>query len=408
MIKVNGREVLDPMKNKWVSQKVEKLKPSPIRKVFNKVNQLKSKGIEVIDFSIGRPFFDTPSTIKEETKKALDKGMVHYTGSFGIIELRKAIAQRILTDKGIKYDADEIIVTIGGTEGMFIAIQTLLSPGDEVIVPDPMYVYYKGWIDYAGAKCVPLPLKEGDFSLDIEGLKKKINSSTKMILLNSPHNPTGTVFSRQNLEEIAKLSKEYDLFILSDEIYQRITYDNCKAISIASSPQMKERTIISDSFSKTYAMDGWRIGYLAAPREIISQIAKLHQHTISCPNTFIQIGATAALNQDQHYVENMVIEFARRRELTIRYLKRMKISFVKPSGAFYVFPSIKEFNLSSEELADYLLEEARVAVVPGNAFGNSGEGYIRLSFSPPYEEIESGLQRMEKAIRKLRKSRANL
>lgn len=177
------------MKNKWVSQKVEKLKPSPIRKVFNKVAQLKSQGIEVIDFSIGRPFFDTPSTIKEETKRALDKGMVHYTGSTGILELRKAIVQRILIDKGVKYDPDEIIVTIGGTEGMFIAIQTLLSSGDEVIVPDPMYVYYKGWINYAGAKCVPLPLKEGDFSLDIEGLKKNINSSTKMILINSPHNP---------------------------------------------------------------------------------------------------------------------------------------------------------------------------------------------------------------------------
>lgn len=196
--------------------------------------------------------------------------------------------------------------------------------------------------------------------------------------------------------------------MLSDEIYQRITYDNCKAISIASFPQMKERTIISDSFSKTYAMDGWRIGYLAAPREIINQIVKLHQHIISCSNTFVQIGARFALNQDQEYVEDMIAEFARRRELTINYLREMKLPFVTPRGAFYVFPLIKEFNLGSEKLADYLLEEARVAVVPGNAFGNSGEGYIRLSFSPPYEEIESGLQRMEKAIRKLRKSRANL
>jgi len=408
MIKINGRGVLDPMKNKWVSQKVEELKSSPIRKVFNKVAQLKSKGIEVIDFSIGRPFFDTPYTIKEETKRALDKGMVHYTGSTGILELRNAIVQRILIDKGVKYDPDEIIVTIGGTEGMFVAIQTLLSPGDEIIVPDPMYVYYKGWINYAGAKCIPLPLKEGDFSLDIEGLKKNINSSTKMILINSPHNPTGSVFSRQNLEGIAKLSKEYDLFILSDEIYQRITYDNCKAISIASFPQMKERTIISDSFSKTYAMDGWRVGYLAAPREIINQIAKLHQHIISCSNTFAQIGAITALNQSQQCVEDMFAEFTRRRELTINYLRKMKLPFITPKGAFYVFPSIKEFSISSEEFANYLLEEARVAVVPGNAFGNAGEYYIRLSFSPSYEEIESGLKRMEKAIRKLRKSRVNL
>ena len=408
MIKVNGREVLGPMKNKWVSQKVEELKPSPIRKVFNKVGQLKNKGIKVSDFSIGRPFFDTPSVIKEETKKALDRGLVHYTGSTGIIELRKAIVQRILVDKGVEYDPDEIIVTIGGIEGMFVAIQTLLSLGDEIIVPDPMYVYYKGWTNYAGAKCIPLPLKEGDFSLDIEGLKKNINSSTKMILINSPHNPTGSVFSRQNLEEIAKLSKEYDLFILSDEIYQRITYDNCKAISIASFPQMKERTIISDSFSKTYAMDGWRVGYLAAPREIINQIAKLHQHIISCSNTFAQIGAITALNQSQQCVEDMIAEFTRRRELTINYLRKMKLPFVTPKGAFYVFPSIKEFSISSEEFANYLLEEARVAVVPGNAFGNAGEYYIRLSFSPSYEEIESGLKRMEKAIRKLRKSRVNL
>jgi len=396
------------MKNKWVSRKVEELKLSPIRKVFNKVSQLEKEGTEVSNFSIGRPFFDTPSEIKEETKNALDRGLVHYTGSTGIIELRKAITQRILIDKGIKYDPGEIIVTVGGTEGMFVAIQTLLSPGDEVIVPEPMYVYYKGWINYAGAKCVPLPLKEEDFFLDIDELNKKINSSTKMILINSPHNPTGSVFSRQNLEEIAKLSKEYDLFILSDEIYQRITYDNYKALSVASFPQMKERTIISDSFSKTYAMDGWRIGYLAGPREIMNQIAKLHQHTISCPNTFIQAGATTALNQDQQSVEDMVAEFARRRELTINYLKKMKLPFITPRGAFYVFPSIKELSFSSEQLADYLLEEARVAVVPGNAFGDSGEGYIRLSFSPSYEEIESGLQRMEKAIKKLRKSKLGL
>jgi len=334
--------------------------------------------------------------------------MVHYTGSSGTIELRNAITQRILIDKGVKYDPDEIIVTIGGTEGMFVAIQTLLSPGDEVIVPEPMYVYYRGWISFTGAKCIPLPLKEEDFSLDIDELNKKINSSTKMILINSPHNPTGSVFSRQDLEQIAKLSKKYDLFLLSDEIYQRITYDNCKAISIASFPQMKERTVISDSFSKTYAMDGWRIGYLAAPREIISQIAKLHQHTISCPNTFIQVGASAALNQDQQCVEDMVAEFARRRELTISYLDKIKIPFIKPKGAFYVFPSIKEFSFSSEQLADYLLEEARVAVVPGNAFGDSGEGYIRLSFSPSYEEIESGLKRMEEAIKELRKNKVNL
>jgi len=396
------------MKSKGISQRVKELKLSPIRRVFSKVEQLKRKGVKVSNFSIGRPFFDTHSKIKEETKKALDKGMVHYTGSSGTIELRNAIAQRILIDKGVKYDPDEIIVTIGGTEGMFVAIQTLLSPGDEVIVPEPMYVYYRGWISFTGAKCIPLPLKEEDFSLDIEELNKKINSSTKMILLNSPHNPTGSVFSCQDLEQIVKLSKKYDLFILSDEIYQRITYDNCEALSIASFPQMKERTIISDSFSKTYAMDGWRIGYLAAPREIISQIAKLHQHTISCPNTFIQVGATSALNQDQQYVENMVIEFTRRRELTISYLKRMKISFIKPKGAFYVFPLIREFGLSSEEFANYLLEKARVAVVPGNAFGNSGEGYIRISFSPSYEEIESGLKRMGKAIKELRKNKVNL
>jgi len=390
------------MKNQWIFSKVEELKPSGIRKVFDKVGQLKSKGIEVSNFSIGRPFFDTPSMIKEETKKALDKGMVHYTGSVGIMELRNAIVQRILIDKGVEYKPEEIIVTIGGSEGMFVALQTLLCPGDEVIIPEPMYVYYKGWISFAGAKCISLPLKEEDFSLNLEELEKKINSSTKMILINSPHNPTGSVISRQNLERIANLAKKYDLLILSDEIYQRITYDDCQAFSIASFPQMKERTVVSDSFSKTYAMDGWRIGYLAAPQEIISQIAKLHQHTISCPNTFVQVGATAALNQDQECVESMVLEFTRRRELMMGYLKRMKLPFIVPKGAFYFFPLIREFNLSSEELADYLLKEAKVAVVPGNAFGKAGEGYIRLSFSPPYEEIRTGMERMEKAIQKLR------
>ncbi len=391
------------MKEKLVSQKVKRLKSSPIRKIFNKVNQLRNEGAEVIDFSIGRPFFDTPLVIKEETIKAMNEGMVHYTNSTGTLKLRKAIARRILIDKGIKYDIDEIIVTIGGTEGMFATLQTFLSHGDEVIVPDPMYVYYRGWISYAGATCIPIPLKKEDFSLDIKRIKKNINSSTKMILLNTPHNPTGTVFSQQDMKQIAELSKEYDLLVVSDEIYQRITYNNCKALSIASFPQMKERTIISDSFSKTYAMDGWRIGFLAAHRDIISQIAKLHQYIISCPNTFIQSGAAIALNQDQKPVEYMLEKFTRNRELTIRYLNKMQLSFVKPKGAFYAFPSIKEFNLSSEEFADYLLEEANVAVVPGNAFGHSGEGYIRISFSLPYEEIENGLKRMERAIRKLRK-----
>jgi len=392
------------MKEKLISQKVKELKPSPIRKIFTKVNQLRNEGIEVIDFSIGRPFFDTPLAIKEETTKAMNEGMVHYTNSTGTLELRKAISRRILIDKGIKYDIDEIIVTIGGTEGMFATLQTFLSHGDEVIVPDPMYVYYQGWISYAGAKCLPIPLKKEDFSLDIKRITKSINSSTKMIILNTPHNPTGTTFSRQDMKQIAELAKEYDLLVVSDEIYQRITYNNCKALSIASFPQMKERTIISDSFSKTYAMDGWRIGFLAAHRDIISQIAKLHQYVISCPNTFIQSGAALALNQDQKPVEYMLERFTRNRELTIRYLNKMKLSFIKPKGAFYAFPSIKEFNLSSEEFADYLLEEADVAVVPGNAFGHSGEGYIRISFSLPYEEIENGLKRMEKAINKLRKN----
>ena len=391
------------MQKQLISSRVFGLKPSTIRNIVRKVNQLKSKGIDVIDFSIGRPFFETPLSIKEKTKEALDNGMVHYSESIGILELRKAISQRMLIDKGIKYDVDEIVVTVGGTESMFITLQTLLSEGDEVIVPSPMYVYYQGWIEYAGAICVPVALTEGDFSLDIDAIRNSITSHTKMIILNTPHNPTGTVFSYQELKEISKLADEHDLLIVSDEIYQRIVYDGYKAISIASLPKMKERTIISDSLSKTYAMDGWRIGYIAAPREIAKHIAKVHQHIVSCHNTFIQYGAIQALTQNQEPVDKMIQNLAKNKELTINYLKEMKIPFVEPKGAFYVFPSIKQFNLCSEEFTEYLLNEAHIAVVPGSAFGNAGEGYIRISFTPYYQDIENGLKKMYMAIKKIAK-----
>ena len=377
---------------------------SGIRKVFDKVQTLQAKGEEVVHLEIGRPDFDTPSHIKEAAKKALDEGFVHYTSSYGIKELREAISRKLSSENGIDAGPDEIIVTTGANEAIFISIMATLNPGDEVIVPDPMFVYYADWAEFAGAKTVSLPLREeNSYRIDFEGLERKITPRTKMLIINSPHNPTGCVFDRETLEEVARIAKKYDLLVLSDEIYEKMVYDGAKHYSIASFPGMKERTFTVNGFSKAYSMTGWRMGYVAAPKDLIPALMKVHQHTAVCATSFAQKGALAALTTPSDCVGEMVKEFARRRKLVLDYLDEMEgINYVKPEGAFYIFPSIKDLGIGDEELTDYLLEEAKVAVVPGSCFGRCGKNHIRIAYSTSYENLEKGLERMSKALKKIK------
>jgi aminotransferase len=278
---------------------------------------------------------------------------------------------------------------------------SLLNPGDEVLIPQPMYVYYDGYAALGGAKSVIVPLKEEDgFLLKARDVEKSLTEKTRVLILNSPHNPTGQVFDKEDLLEIATLAVKHDFMVVADDIYNTILYDNVQFFPIAKAPGMKERTLIVGSFSKSYAMDGWRIGYLIAPRELITGALKMHQHILSCPNTFVQVGAEMALRGPQDCVRAMVAEFDRRR-LLLSYLDDIGIPYVRPRGAFYIFPSIKKFGLSSEQLSDILFEKARVAVVPGDAFGPVAEGYVRMSYATSYEAIEKGMERVRRVLKTL-------
>ncbi|RLE15446.1 pyridoxal phosphate-dependent aminotransferase [Candidatus Aerophobetes bacterium] len=387
------------------AERMERIALSGIRKVFDKVGELEAKGIGVVHLEIGRPDFDTPVHIKEAAKKALDEGFVHYTPNSGVKELREAISEKLSRDNGIEVDPEkEIIVTTGTSEAIFISIMATLNPGDEVIVPDPMFVYYADWAEFAEAKTVPLPLREENgYKIDPEDIEKRITPHTKMLIINSPHNPTGCVFDKDTLEAIANIAKKHDLLVLSDEIYEKILYDGAKHYSIASFPGMKERTLTINGFSKAYSMTGWRIGYVATSEDLIPSLMKVHQHIATCATSFAQKGALSALTGSSDCVEEMVKEFSRRRKLVLDYLDEMEgVTYVKPTGAFYVFPSIKGLGVSDEEVADYLLKEARVAVVPGRCFGKSGQDHIRIAYSTSYDNLEKGLERMSKALRKIR------
>ena len=390
------------MTGQLLSARVQAIGFSKIREMMGKVEEAKRKGIEITDLSIGRPDFDTPEHIKEAAVKALAEGKVHYTASAGTLELREAICRRFQEDHQMKLDPGDIIVTTGAAEAIFIGLMTVLNPGDEVLVPEPMYVYYGGYVFVGGAKCVPIPLKEeNQFLLRAEDLEKYINEKTKVVILNFPHNPTGQVLLREDLEPIARVANRHNILMVADDIYNGMVYDGAEFFPLAKAPGMKERTLTIGSFSKTYAMDGWRIGFLIAPRELISHAMKLHQHVVSCPNTFVQVGAQVALTASQDCVREMVAEFDRRRRKLMSRLDAMGITYVRPRGAFYVFPSIKKFGLTSNQFADFLFQKARVAVVPGDAFGPGGEGYVRISYCASVEEIEEGMERVRSALAKL-------
>jgi len=372
--------------------------------VLARAKALERQGKEIIHLEIGEPDFDTPKNIKDAAVKALYGGYTHYVPAAGIPELREAIAEYISKTRKIPVDPEEVVVTPGAKPIMFFAILACVNRGEEVLYPNPGFPIYESMINFVEAKPVPIPLKEeNDFRLDHEYIKEKITKKTKMIILNSPENPTGGVLTKEDLKVIADcIAKRDDVIVLSDEIYSRIIYEGTHE-SIASLPGMKEKTIILDGFSKTYAMTGWRLGYGVMRKDLAEKITQLMINSNSCTCAFVQMAGVEALKGPQDSVDKMVAEFRKRREVIVSGLNSIKgITCKKPKGAFYVFPNIKGVGKKSKEFSDYLLNEAGVAVLPGTSFGKYGEGYLRISFANSIENIQKALDRISKAIEKLK------
>jgi aspartate/methionine/tyrosine aminotransferase len=370
--------------------------------VLAKAKALEKQGKDVVHLEIGEPDFDTPKNIKDAAEKALKASYTHYTPSAGMPELRQAIAEYISETRKLDVKPEEVVVTPGGKPIMFFSILALVNPGDEVLYPNPGFPIYESLINFVGAKPVPIPLKEeNEFSLDPEYVKRKITKKTKMIILNSPENPTGGVVTREQLKVIADCMKgRDDVFVLSDEIYSRIIYEG-KHESVTQFPGMKEKTIILDGFSKTYAMTGWRLGYGVMRKDLAEKVAQLMTNSNSCTNAFVQLAGVEALKGPQKDAEKMVAEFKKRREVIVDGLNNIKgITCKKPHGAFYVFPNITGTGMDCRKLGDHLLYNAGVAVLPGTSFGKFGEGYLRLSFANSIENIKKALDRIEKSLKK--------
>ena len=384
---------------KPLSKAVLGLKPSGIRKFFDIVSEMK----DAISLGVGEPDFDTPWHIRDEGIYALEKGKTFYTSNSGLKELREEICNYLKRKQNITYDPmKEVIVTVGGSEAIDIGLRALINPGEEVIIPQPSYVSYEPCAILAGAKPVVINLKaENEFRLTAEELKSAITENTKVLILPFPNNPTGAIMERGDLEEIAKVVKENDIYVMSDEIYSELTYKG-EHISIASIEGMKERTILINGFSKAYAMTGWRLGYACAPKEIVKQMTKIHQFAIMCAPTTSQYAAVEALKNGDDDVKTMREEYNRRRRFLMNAFREMGLDCFEPYGAFYVFPCIKEFGMTSEEFATRFLEEERVAAIPGNAFGDSGEGYLRISYAYSLDNLKIAMERLKRFVERLR------
>ena len=384
---------------KELSNKVLSIKPSGIRKFFDLVSEMK----DVISLGVGEPDFDTPWHIRDEGIFALEKGKTFYTSNSGLKELRQEIANYIKRTQNIDYNPnDEVIVTVGGSEAIDIGIRALVNDGDEVIIPQPSYVSYEPCAILANAKPVIINLKaENEFRLKPEELLNAITDRTKILILPFPNNPTGSIMDKADLEAIAKIIIEKDIYVMSDEIYSELSYKE-KHVSIASLAGMKERTILINGFSKAYAMTGWRLGYACAPKEIIKQMTKIHQFAIMCAPTTSQYAAVEALKNGDDDVAMMRQEYNQRRRFLLNAFKEMNIPCFEPYGAFYVFPCIKEFGMTSEEFATRLLQEENVAAVPGNAFGDSGEGHLRISYAYSLDNLKKAMERLKRFVERLR------
>ena len=381
-----------------ISKKIEGIQPSGIRKFFDVVSEMP----DAISLGVGEPDFDTPYSVREEGIYALEKGRTFYTSNAGLKELREEISRYLKRKYSLDYDADdEIMVTVGGSEAIDVALRCMVDPGDEVLIPTPCYVSYLPCSIMADAVPKVIELKaENQFKLTRQELLDSITDKTKILILAFPNNPTGAIMTKEELEELVPVIIEHDLFVISDEIYSELTYDN-KHCSIASLPGMKERTVTINGFSKAFAMTGWRLGYACAPKEIMKQMIKLHQFAIMCAPTNSQFAAVEALRNCDDDVDRMVEAYNQRRRFLLNSFKEMGIDCFEPFGAFYVFPSIAKFGMTSEEFANRLLREQKLAVVPGTAFGECGEGFVRISYAYSIENLKQGMDRIRKFIESL-------
>ena len=378
---------------KELSKVASRVTPSPIRKMFNLAAQMQ----DVVSFSVGEPDFHTPDHIVEAAIQALKDGEHHYTPNAGILPLRQAISKRIRTSHGLNYDPDsQIIVTAGGMEALMLTMHCILDPGDQFILGDPCWTNYSRQIEICSADPLFVPVTgENGFLFDPEDLERSITPRTKGFIINSPSNPTGSIATADALERLAQIAVKHDLYVISDEVYQNILYDDAAAPSIATMPGMAERTIIINSFSKTYAMTGWRVGYAVGPSHIIENMVKLQENIAACVTTFAQFGALAALEGPSEPVDQMVATYAERRDYLVSQLKQIPgLHFCVPQGTFYLFLDISETGMNAEEFAKDLLQKQRVIMVPGEAFGENGKNYIRISFATSMETIQEGIRRL--------------
>ena len=384
-----------------LSETIVNIKPSGIRKFFDLVSEMNDK--DVISLGVGEPDFDTPWHVRDEGIYSLEKGRTFYTSNSGLKELREEICNYLDRRYQVSYDwHHETIVTVGGSEGIDIAMRAMLDPGDEVLIPQPSYVSYEPCAILAGGKPVIIELKaENEFRLTPEELLEYITDKTKILVLPYPNNPTGAIMERADLEKIAEIVMEKDIFVLSDEIYSELSYKG-DHVTISSIPGMKERTILINGFSKAYAMTGWRLGYACGPREIIEQMTKIHQFAIMCAPTTSQYAAVEAMRNGDADVATMREAYDQRRRYLVNAFKEMGLECFEPYGAFYIFPCIKEFGMTSEEFAERFLKEEKVAVVPGTAFGDSGEGFLRISYAYSLQNLKAALERLERFVEKLR------
>ncbi len=387
-----------------IAQRMSRLGTETAFEVLVKARKLEAEGRDIVHLEIGEPDFDTPQNVIDAAKNALDAGFTHYGPSNGLPQARQAIADYIeRTRPGVNCSADEIVVTPGAKPIMFYAMMATIDEGDEVIYPNPGFPIYESVINFLGAKAVALPLREQkEFRFDLADLEARINKRTRMLIINTPQNPTGGILTYEDLEGIAEMAVKNNLIVFSDEIYSRITYDGFEHTSILNFPGMKERTIMLDGFSKTYAMTGWRLGYGMMPASIASLVAKMQTNCTSCTSSFTQMAGVEALTGPQDRAEEMIAEFRRRRDVIVDGLNSIPgFRCHRPQGAFYVFPNIEGTGYSSQRMADYLLNTAGVAALSGTAFGQFGEGFIRFSYANSIENINKALDRINDAVSKL-------
>ena len=383
----------------FLADSIVQIKPSGIRKFFDIVTEMK----DAISLGVGEPDFDTPWHIRDEGIYSLEKGRTFYTSNSGLKDLKQEICNYIKRSQNVDYNADtDVLVTVGGSEAIDIGFRAMINPGDEVLIPQPSYVSYEPCAILAGAKPVIIDLKpENEFRLTAEELENSITDKTKILVLPFPNNPTGSIMEYEDLEKIAKVIIEKDIFVMSDEIYSELTYKD-KHVSIVSIPGMKERTLLINGFSKAYAMTGWRLGYACGPKEIIKQMIKIHQYAIMCAPTTSQYAAIEALKNGDNDVKEMRTAYNQRRRFLINAFREMGLECFEPYGAFYVFPCIKEFGMTSEEFATKFLREEKVATVPGTAFGDSGEGFLRISYAYSLETLKIAMERLKNFVTRLR------